>query len=362
VKTTLYLLNVGHGDSLVLKFEEGDDLVKWGVIDCHKPAANSTSSTLKLLVENNVSNLEFICLTHPDYDHFSGLEELLNYFSDKQKTEFKFYDYGLNVLKITASLSSKREKSEFSKLYGLVCSLQSKNKLEYLPLSVEQSIFKCGNNSVISLGPYGKDTTSFSKQAGKRLQTFNLNSNSKFKDVDKNLLSVVIVIKCESSNIILCSDATTKNIEYSLQKWRNKFNSNYQFDFIKVSHHGSKTNHHAGLFKDFSNHSKSFAGISAGDHYKLPNQEVVSDIIGQEVLLYSTNYSGDLKNMFPFPENNSNIAGIKEYKIEEGLNQVSDLIPPLTPLHGMISFIDDGQYISIHTEYQHNPINAYLLP
>lgn len=362
MKTTLYLLNVGHGDSLVLKFEEGDNLVKWGVIDCHKPIPNSTSPTLKLLVENNVTSLEFICLTHPDYDHFSGLEELLYYFSDKQMTEFKFFDYGLNVSKITASLSSKREKSEFNKLYGLVCSLQSKKKLEYLPLSVDQSIFKCGNNSVISLGPYGKDTTNFSKQAGKRLQAFISNSNSKFKDADKNLLSVVVGIKCESSNIILCSDATNRNIEYSLKKWRNNFSDNYKFDFIKVSHHGSKLNHHVGLFKDFSNHSKSSAGISAGNHYNLPNKEVVAEIVEQEVQLYSTNYSGELKNMFSFPENNPSFAGIIDYKIEEGLNQVSDLIPTLTPLHGTILFIDDGQNISIRTEYQHNPINTYLKP
>jgi len=359
VKITLYLLNVGHGDSFVLKYEEGN-VEKWGIIDCHKPNPNTISPTLQLLIDNNVTNLEFICLTHPDYDHFSGLEEILKYFLEKQSAVFKFYEYGIHQSEITATLSSKRKMNAFKKLYHLMCELSQMNKLECISLSVEHNIFTTDNLTIISLGPYGKDLMNFSKQADRRLQEYEL--NKMFTEPDKNLLSIVIGIKSQSSNIILCSDATTKNIKYSLQKWRNKFSSNYKFDFIKVSHHGSKTNHHAGLFKDFSNHSKSFAGISAGNHYNLPNKEVVYDIIGQKVLLYSTNYSGDLKNMFSFPENNSILAGIKDYKIEEGLNQVSDLIPSLTPLHGTISFIDDGQNISIQTEYQHDPINTYLKP
>ncbi len=359
MKTTLYLLNVGHGDSLVVKYEEGN-VEKWGIIDCHKPNSKTISPTLQLLIENNVTNLEFICLTHPDYDHFSGLEELLKYFSDKQSSVFKFYEYGIHQSIITATLSSKKKINAFKNLFHLICELEQRNRLECITLSVEHNISTTEKLTIISLGPYGKDLINFSKQTERRLQAYN--SNKMFKEPDKNLLSIVIGIKAQSSNIILCSDATARNIEYSLQKWRNKFNSNFHFDFIKVSHHGSKANHHVGLFKDFSNHSKSFAGISAGNHYNLPHQEVVGDVIGQKVLLYSTNYSGDLKKMFTFPENNLNIAGIIDYKIEEGLNQVSDLISPLTPLHGTISFIDDGQNISIQTEYQHNPINTYLLP
>ena len=175
-------------------------------------------------------------------------------------------------------------------------------------------------------------------------------------DPDKNLLSIIIGVKSESSNLLLCSDATKFNIDYSLGKWQ-QLNAGYKFDFIKVSHHGSFSNHHIGLYKSFSNPSKSFACISAGNLYKLPNKKVVEDIVSRKILVYATNYSGELKDMFSFSGPSKYKHPIRHVNIAQGLNQVSQPIPSLMPLHGTINFTDNGTSKTLQTEFNVKSIN-----
>ena len=68
--------NVGQGDSIILEWysTEGQN---WGIVDCHR--YEDSNPVVQHLIENEVDSIKFIILSHPHYDHYSGLLELLNF-------------------------------------------------------------------------------------------------------------------------------------------------------------------------------------------------------------------------------------------------------------------------------------------
>ena len=68
--------NVNQGDSIFLSWLGDDDLLKYGIIDCHEENGNPILNEIK---NGNCKEIEFILITHPHFDHFSGFIELLNY-------------------------------------------------------------------------------------------------------------------------------------------------------------------------------------------------------------------------------------------------------------------------------------------
>src|SRR5437899_163845 len=69
----------GIGESIVLRLPNG----RWGVVDCYVPSLRdaTSSSAFRLLKERGVTSLEFLCLTHPDADHFRGMSLFLETFA-----------------------------------------------------------------------------------------------------------------------------------------------------------------------------------------------------------------------------------------------------------------------------------------
>src|SRR6266446_1648681 len=70
------------GESIVLRLPNG----KWGVVDSYVPtlADPASSPAFSLLRKRGVSALEFLCLTHPDTDHFRGMSHFLEGFAVSQ--------------------------------------------------------------------------------------------------------------------------------------------------------------------------------------------------------------------------------------------------------------------------------------
>jgi len=70
----VHLLNVGHGCNIIIQFP--DDT--FGVVDCY--LANKTINYLAKLA---VTELQFICVTHPHADHSLGIPNLMREYSGR---------------------------------------------------------------------------------------------------------------------------------------------------------------------------------------------------------------------------------------------------------------------------------------
>lgn len=349
---------MGHGDSIILEIQCGSESF-WAVIDCHNPRRDQESPTLQFLRSRNINRLECICLSHPDLDHYSGLVQLLEYYSEAGRSVGRFCDCGMDIDKYTSLLNSTRQERELSKLYSFVFKLQDEGRIQWDPVSYGSLLV--GANGVIakSLGPLGSNLTRYIREVGKRLAKY-----KKFENpgaVDKNLLSVVVLVRSSLSNSLLCSDATTPCLEATLNRWsadQKKEGAPTDFDFIKVSHHGSKSNNHKGLWSDYTVANRSAAAISCGGGgYYLPDRDVVESILNAKVSLYCTNRTGCLTNTnMPVAA----LQGVSEL-VREGVALIS--APPaddskIPPLHGTITFADDGVGHSVTTQLQVPPVTS----
>ena len=85
IKDTLeietYIIGYQIQGEAILFFIRADKGITFsGLIDCYR---NSKTDKIKgIMEENNVDKLNFLCWTHPDYDHSNGMEEILGTYVD----------------------------------------------------------------------------------------------------------------------------------------------------------------------------------------------------------------------------------------------------------------------------------------
>ena len=86
---TVYILNVGDGDAIIIQFPSAWGSNACAVVDCY-----DADKTIKALEKLNPETIPFICATHPHYDHTKGIKKLLQWTIDSKKPVSQFWDSG----------------------------------------------------------------------------------------------------------------------------------------------------------------------------------------------------------------------------------------------------------------------------
>ncbi|MBA3045047.1 MAG: MBL fold metallo-hydrolase [Euryarchaeota archaeon] len=89
----VHVLNVGDGDNIIIQFPEVDGQRKFAVVDCY-----NSKKTLDYLNKLGVKELEFVCVTHPHFDHIRGVPNLLEAYKGKIR---EFWDSGFRHTSLT---------------------------------------------------------------------------------------------------------------------------------------------------------------------------------------------------------------------------------------------------------------------
>lgn len=121
----LHFLNVGFGDNIVIELPANSDGVrKYGVVDCRN--GGKTISYLDHFHPNGRRRLEFVCATHPHYDHISGISALFR----SEYYPIEFWDSGFRhssntykkILKqvVPLGIKMKRVSSGMEWYYGKI--------------------------------------------------------------------------------------------------------------------------------------------------------------------------------------------------------------------------------------------------
>jgi hypothetical protein len=75
----VHFINIGQGDAIYIQFPNGTDMLIDG--GCEYNTTGPVSSVLDYLKEVDTNtNLTYLMVTHPDYDHYSQLISVLNYY------------------------------------------------------------------------------------------------------------------------------------------------------------------------------------------------------------------------------------------------------------------------------------------
>jgi beta-lactamase superfamily II metal-dependent hydrolase len=85
----IHILNVGHGDAILVEFPEGADHKRErGIVDCYK-GSKMLAYLKKLDAVRPEKSMAFVCATHPHRDHILGVNKLLN-----ERSPGEFWDSG----------------------------------------------------------------------------------------------------------------------------------------------------------------------------------------------------------------------------------------------------------------------------
>lgn len=89
-KLAVFVLNVGHGDSIIIRFPTLDGTVVSAVVDCYKYA-----KTIDAIERLNTGRIAFMCATHPHSDHMRGFENLIEWCRNTANIDVdQFWDSG----------------------------------------------------------------------------------------------------------------------------------------------------------------------------------------------------------------------------------------------------------------------------
>lgn len=229
-------INVEQGDSILISFKDKNILIDTG----GNPMNDNVGKNILVpyLKSVGVKKIDYLILTHGDYDHAGETKRLIN---EYKISNIIFNSYENNELENNIIEASKTKK--------INTYFYSKNKL-----NIDGVVFNFLNK----------------------------------KNKNENKDSLIIYTALNKKNILLLADVTKEEEKHILKEY------NFEnVDILKIGHHGSKTSTSDELLNlDIKN-----AVISVGKNnmFKHPSQEIVAKIENKNIPLYMTSINGTIK-------------------------------------------------------------------
>ena len=230
IKIEIYCIGYkSEGESVIIFLKDKEKIIWSGVIDCFKKEINRT---IEILEDNNYgtekNKLNFICISHPDYDHIYGMNDIFEHYTD-DNTIFIAPNFLQDNYKPTEATKDIIE--YFRKKFSHIDNINYNNL--YLDRCFDPGLthqFINHKNRKIkfeirALTPY--NTYSFSKMVNAE------------ENINKNDYSMMLVFEIDNINLLFCSDCENEIIDkIELDEIPDDI---YCF---KIPHHGSKTSSH----------------------------------------------------------------------------------------------------------------------
>jgi beta-lactamase superfamily II metal-dependent hydrolase len=330
----LYILNVGHGDSIIIEFPNKNS---FGIIDCNlncktnkgyettKPLKDSEPKVLTFFrniktkgIEFEIEfEIEFVCLTHPHDDHYKGFSELLNWFKNNNILVKEFWDFGCSARKAMTlltyaqhsnSLELKERANEFNNLYKIRFELEQFHNMEYRMITSPQKSF--WHNELVeidAIAPIASHIELYTNMlmcpSESEKRNFIKNNDCKWV-ADDNIVSSAFIIKYNNINLLLGGDVINEG-------WYKIINKKYDINchIVKVSHHGSIHSNFPFLIEEKENKqiplwaymnastNKTKAIISGGYRKQLPHKDTINSLNAMDIQWYCT---GSCKGDFSY--------------------------------------------------------------
>lgn len=202
---TITFLNVEQGDTIVVEWiDEGNR--KIALIDCNK-LSDGGNPAIEYIQKSGLNEIEYLILSHPHYDHFSGFESLLNY-CENHSISIRFFLHTSQLhpdfLKM-AFRTSKAEK-ELQELFKTLRKLRPKVVKEICCLQANapkySSRIQLNNDIHLEiLAPSFEEKDKFIRSVAL------FNEEEVHNDPKANWLSTILKIEGDDWYILLTSDS-----------------------------------------------------------------------------------------------------------------------------------------------------------
>ncbi len=253
----VYVNLIGYadqGESIVVLLKDGGESVLYSiVVDSYEISGiNKTTELLK-------SPIDILCWTHPDEDHSVGLEKIITYFCNKNS--IVLLPYGLEegvkirnlgevepIIAQVFDLGNQRAKP----VYSISAHLKQYDQIDSFQITDDY-----GGNVNVSIRALAPNREYiFDKIHGKN-------------EIDKNTLSIVLVINIGPYRFLLTSDVEDMMIvKMAKEDYQNPI-------WVKIPHHASKSSLTLVDFLLTGESPQLLAGTTIKKASSLPNGEVI---------------------------------------------------------------------------------------
>lgn len=277
--------NVGQGDSIILEWHRADG-VNVGILDCKK--IEGRNPIVQHLIDNQTDKIFFILLSHPHYDHYSGLLELFE-FCEKENIAIKYFAHTAHVdpAYFRWFETNKGGALMLAKIFAKSIELQKKGLIHHIGYPFQDWTLQLNADyQLLSLSPSDNEIREYYRRV-----KFFQNHSRKQCSQSANLLSTVLKITNKDAYILLTSDAEKSTFERLHNTCMDDYLSEKMM-LCQIPHHGSFNNHYAPFWTDLKRRSYCPAVVSAGEHnrYNHPEPELVKSFEEMDYHLYATNY------------------------------------------------------------------------
>ncbi len=287
--------DVGLGDSIIIEWLDDNNNCKLGVIDCC--LYKHSNPVLEHIRRHRINEISFLIISHAHEDHYSGLEELLQYCINSNTIIHNFYHPFRDNLLISILNGDKKSYSKKSKLQSLI-----------------RTIYEVCNNTIIKnpVSPITKNTKGLTLNKVTFLEFISPHHDDFLKvvkaqsknysrgdSVDYNWIASIIKIFSKDWYILLTSDATKKHFS-RLKEEQKEIDLNKLLILNQIPHHGSKHNHFVKFWQLLKKGDGCPSIVSVGENkkYRLPDSEVIESFINLGYEVFSTNYVNGLRDYF----------------------------------------------------------------
>ena len=292
-----YVLNVGHGSSIVVEFENQNGR-HFGVIDSNASAETAPRALAKLK-ERGADRLSFLCLTHPHKDHFSGLYAIVVAFSGRidhfyscpfgdllaNRSRLKRLGEKLKLLQDrTDSQEHRRAAHEFLQLLFWADSGAQSRTLEW---------FECTGDST-TLAPPGFSNIRMetilppNRAKGSYIQQIERQDTTILGTLNENEISLALQFSYSGTKIVLGGDGTKANWELRRRYEQNR-NDPIDAQVVNLPHHGSKYDCDDSVLTQLFASGGDRVAVTSANGLSHPDLEVIEWLEYNNVRPYCTN-------------------------------------------------------------------------
>lgn len=326
-------LNVNQGDSIVVRWDKGER-VGTIIIDCNLTLDGN--KTINYIKERAITEIDYIILSHPHYDHYSGICDLLKYCIDASIKIMYFLFTGKTQPEYIKKISkaSPQASTAINKLFNTVIDYYDADYFELASLEAGPTCDIILNEklTLTVLSPSMYEETNFIKSI--KLAAFT-DSDAKNHPA-ANWLSTILKIHTKDWYVLLTADCFKESLKRLDTKNLIK-DDNCRLKIGQSAHHGALNGHNNTFWNKRNRTSDTKIVFSVGDNvYKHPNDDVVTYFEEKIFNLHSTNSLGllskiiskmDAKNIsnhlstFSHPTQNknytSNFYGDQSFTLDE---------------------------------------------
>ena len=266
----------GHqGETIIIRTPSG----KWGLIDCYSKKADDLVEYLK---ENNINEIEFLCITHPHTDHYKGIKNLI------EKIDIKNV-YLYESLKNTILLFRANFAKKYNDIELITSNKELREAIELIHNNPSISLHSLINRTTI-LNENGLEIKCIAPSKGfinhldeasyellhTSQTTITIEDNSQKKANSLiNSYSGVIILKYKNIEILFAADAEKSNWEEIASYF---LTENNNITVYKVSHHGSENGITELLLGNKNINENSFSIIFPFIKNFLPDNEIIDKL------------------------------------------------------------------------------------